>query len=159
MGDIPEQVIFLILFVVVGAIKWLIEKIKGPQAPHEVSDTLEDMYDDFREEIRQRQTQSEQKASVPPPLPRTDPVPPPIYVASTPPASAHPDHFSFKKNQLSAEEQAAIERFQNLDKQRKDRPRSAATGSVRDMLASPGSARKAVILKEILGEPRSMQQI
>ena len=32
MGDIPEQVIFLILFVVVGAIKWLIEKIKGPQA-------------------------------------------------------------------------------------------------------------------------------
>lgn len=159
MGDIPEQVIFLILFVVVGAIKWLIEKIKGPQAPHEVSDTLEDMYDDFREEIRQRQTQSEPKASAPPPLPRTDAVAPPIYVASTPPASAHPDHFSFKKNQLSAEEQAAMERFQSLDKLRKDRPRSTATGSVRDMLASPDSARKAVILKEILGEPRSMQQI
>ncbi len=52
-----------------------------------------------------------------------------------------------------------MERFQSLDKLRKDRPRSTATGSVRDMLASPDSARKAVILKEILGEPRSMQQI
>ncbi len=157
MEGIDERIIFLILFVVIGAIKWVIEKVKGPQEPHDVSETLEEMYEDFREEIRQRQTQVEQPAPAPPPLPQAAAVPPPVHVPSTPPASANPENFKVKKTQLSAEEQAAIERFQNLG--RKKRKRGKATGSVRDMLASPDSARKAVILKEILGEPRSMQRI
>ena len=52
MEGIDGQVIFLILFVVIGAIKWILEKIKGPEEPHDISDTLEDLYEDFREEIR-----------------------------------------------------------------------------------------------------------
>ena len=156
MEHIDERIIFLILFVVIGAIKWVLEKIRGPQEPHDVSDTLEDMYEDFREEIRQRQTQVQpQETATPPPLPQASS--PPVYVPSTPPASAQPGSFKVKKSKLSAEEQAALKRFQNLGSpKRKNR---AAIGSVQDLLSNPESARQAIILKEILGEPRSMQQI
>lgn len=163
MDGIDERIIFLILFVVFGAIKWVIEKVKGPPEPHDVSETLEEMYEDFREEIRQRQTQVQPppQPAGPPPLPQaTPPQPPvrqPVHVPSAPPASAKLENYKVRKATMSAEEQEALERFQNLG--RKKRSRGKATGSVHDMLARPDSARKAVILKEILGEPRSMQRI
>ncbi|MFK7911934.1 MAG: hypothetical protein AB8F34_15235 [Akkermansiaceae bacterium] len=157
MDAIPEQAYLLILFVVIGAIKWVLEKLKGPQEPHDVSETLEDMYEDFREEIRQRQTEVQQPAAAPPPLPRAQQKPPPVHVPATPPASAKLENYKVKQANLSSEEKAALERFQNLGGSK--RRRGSTTGSVRDMLSSPDSARKAVILKEILGEPRSMQRI
>lgn len=153
--DFPdERIIFLVLFVVIGAVKWLLEKIRGTDQAHDVSESLEEMYEDFRDEIRERQTEVQQPA--PPPLPQAA-VPEPVHVPSTPPASALPEHFQVRHTELSAEEKIALERVQKHG--RSGKRRHKVTGSVRDMLSSPASARQAVVLKEILGEPRSMQRI
>ena len=74
MPDIDGRVILLILFVVISAVKWLIEKIQAnDQAAEqeEPTDNLETLYDEYRDEIRQRQTKLEkrQAAQTPPPIP------------------------------------------------------------------------------------------
>jgi len=60
LGEIDGQVIVLILFVVISGIQWLIKKVQGKGQEHEISESLEDIYDDFREEIIQRQTTIQQ---------------------------------------------------------------------------------------------------
>ena len=159
MENLDPQVIFLILFVVIGAVKWVIEKIKGTPEPHDVSETLEEMYEDFREEIRQRQTEAQQPSTPPPLPPQVLPTPPrqTEYTPSITPSSARLENYRAQQAELSTEEKTALQRFQSTSNTK--RKRNAATSSVRAMLSSPGSARKAVILREILGEPRSLQKI
>ena len=72
--NIDGRVILLILFVVISAVKWLIEKIQAnDQAAEqeEPADNLETLYDEYRDEIRQRQTKLEkrQATQTPPPIP------------------------------------------------------------------------------------------
>ena len=74
MPDIDGRVILLILFVVISAVKWLIEKIQTKDQAaeqEEPPDNLETLYDEYRDEIRQRQTelQRRQAAQTPPPIP------------------------------------------------------------------------------------------
>lgn len=159
MEEIDGRIIILILFVVISAIKWFIEKFKGQDgSPHEVSESLEDIYENFREEIRDRQTtvQQEQPANSPPPLPQT-PAPVAQKVQTLSPQATQ---FSLlqrpKKPTLTAEEKAAAARFQQLTK-RKRRRRSSRQTSVRSLLSSPQSAQQAIILMEILGKPKSLQ--
>ncbi len=150
MQDIDERIIILILFVVISAFKWITEKIKtrGEQ-PHEISESLEDVYEDFREEIRQRQTAVQQqpsRAQAPPPLPQA---PPPRQTAQRP----LPDHR--KKVSISTEQKAAAARFEQLTA-RKNTHRGP-NKAIRALLASPHSARQAIILHEIIGKPKSMR--
>ncbi len=156
MEDIDGRIIILILFVVISAIKWVIEKMKGKgDQPHEVSESLEDIYEDFREEIRQRQTtvQQEQPVHSPPPLPQS---PPPIvqHAQHTQPQAARVS--PPKKRTLTPEEQAAAARFQQLSTVKRNRRNSPKT-SVRGLLSSPQSTQQAIVLMEILGKPKSMQ--
>ena len=95
--DMP---IILILFVVVSAVKWFIEKVKNSQGsqPHDVSESLEEIYEDFRDEIRQRQTEDLPNLT-PPPLPPDEFIPEPEPVVA---------FTKQKKRALSSEEQAAM---------------------------------------------------
>ena len=62
---IDGRIIMLILFVVISGVKWFIENVKKRgQQPHETSESLEEIYDDFREEIRNRQTKVRQPQEI-----------------------------------------------------------------------------------------------
>ena len=189
MPDIDGRVILLILFVVISAVKWLIEKIQAKDQAaeqEEPADNLETLYDDYRDEIRQRQTRLEkrQAAQTPPPIPaqaaaqaaaqaparapaRPPASPPMAAVApsayaqrqsnhvSTPASKAQPaPSFKPRKTTVSAEQQAAASRFEQLSSgQSKPSPQSY----VRALLSNPQSTRQAIILTEILGKPKSLQ--
>ncbi|MCP5535058.1 MAG: hypothetical protein H7A51_02360 [Akkermansiaceae bacterium] len=159
MEEIDGRIIILILFVVVSAIKWLLEKVKGKgEQQHGISESLEDIYEEFREEIRQRQTTVQQPAPSPPPLPQAPPplVQHPQHAQQRP----QPQQVSLPKKaqvrQLTAEEKAAAARFQQLSSGKRRR-RSKPQTSVHALLSSPQSARQAIVLTEILGKPKSMQ--
>ena len=49
MENIDGQVIMLILFVVISGIKWFMEQAKKRNQPDETSESLEEIYDDFRD--------------------------------------------------------------------------------------------------------------
>ncbi|MBK1832044.1 hypothetical protein JIN77_15010 [Verrucomicrobiaceae bacterium R5-34] len=165
--ELDGQVIVLILFVVISGIQWLIKKIQGKGQEDEVNESLEDIYDDFREEIRRRQTEVAGPPA-PPPLPGSQPPPQPrpvVAVERAAPAAVPqqaiaiaPQTFKIKKPELSEEEKAAAERFQELLKSpgKRRRKRSAAGHiTARELLSNPESARQAVILHEVFGPPKS----
>jgi len=181
MENLNGQVIMLIIFVVISGVKWFLEQLKKRnEDPYETSESLEDIYDEFREEIRQRQTLvqpapqenthqrhaediftphheefAQPHSSTPPPLPpetdylreyQADPPPPPV--------------FTIKKPTLTAEEKAALARIheQSLASPSQQRLRQRRShASLRQLLASPKSARQAIILHEVLGKPKSLQ--
>lgn len=154
MQDIDERIIILILFVVISAFKWISEKIKtrGEQ-PHEISESLEDVYEDFREEIRQHQTTVQQqpsRAQAPPPLPQA---PPSRQTAQSPLPSSR------KKVSLSTEQKAAAARFEQLTAHKSTHRKihSGPNKAIRALLANPHSTRQAIILHEIIGKPKSLR--
>ena len=175
--NIDGRVILLILFVVISAVKWLIEKIQAnDQAAEqeEPADNLETLYDEYRDEIRQRQTKLEkrQATQTPPPIPVQAPARPPVAApappvytqrqstsmgapVSTPVNTAQPAP-SFKPRQttVSAEQKAAASRFEQLSS---GKSKQSPQSYVRALLSNPQSTRQAIILTEILGKPKSLQ--
>ena len=170
MEDFDGRIIMLILFVVISGVKWFIENVKNRgKQPHETSESLEEIYDDFREEIRKRQTEvrhpqereiqerhpqdiftphhHEFGQQSPPPLP-TEPEykPEPI-----------PEPQKISQPQLTLQEKAALTRLQNRTSEAKRIRRTQAAPSLHALLSSPQSARQAIVLHEILGKPRSTQ--
>ena len=189
MPDIDGRVILLILFVVISAVKWLIEKIQTKDQAaeqEEPPDNLETLYDEYRDEIRQRQTelQRRQAAQTPPPIPVQTPAQaparaparppasppvaapaPPAYAqrqstpisapVSTPASKAQPvPSFKPRKTTVSAEQQAAASRFEQLSS---GKSKPSPQSYVRALLSNPQSTRQAIILTEILGKPKSLQ--
>lgn len=189
MPDIDGRVILLILFVVISAVKWLIEKIQTKDQAaeqEEPPDNLETLYDEYRDEIRQRQTelQRRQAAQTPPPIPVQTPAQaparaparppasppvaapaPPAYAqrqstpisapVSTPASKAQPvPSFKPRKTTVSAEQQAAASRFEQLSS---GKSKPSPQSYVRTLLSNPQSTRQAIILTEILGKPKSLQ--
>ncbi len=184
MEDIDGRIIMLILFVVISGVKWFIENVKNRgQQPHETSESLEEIYDDFREEIRQRQTevrhpqeqpvqkrQAEERHAQdiftphhhefgqqsPPPLPAGSTGRPEVEYRPAP----QPQPRKIRKPQLTAQEKAALANLQKRSSptQRSTRGQSHTTPTLRQLLGSPQSARQAIVLHEILGKPRSMQR-
>ena len=92
MEDINFRTIVLILFVVIGAIQWVGKKFKGhtENEPSQDSNSLEDIYEEYREQIRQRQTtiepeyQEENFNSAPPPMPQAEVEAQPLIIDETP---------------------------------------------------------------------------
>ena len=189
MPDIDGRVILLILFVVISAVKWLIEKIQTKDQAaeqEEPPDNLETLYDEYRDEIRQRQTelQRRQAAQTPPPIPVQTPAQAPARAPARPPASppvaapAPPAYaqrqstpisapistpaskaqpapaFKPRKTTVSAEQQAAASRFEQLSS---GKSKPSPQSYVRALLSNPQSTRQAIILTEILGKPKSLQ--
>ncbi len=148
----------LLVFVVISAVKWFMEKVKNQgNQPHETSESLEDIYEDFREEIRQRQTTVEQPVNAPPPLPQA-PQPAQRQLRVSTPLSAKiatPKRIAA----LSDGQKAAAARFEQLTSHKNTHRRNTGPkGSLRSLLSSPQSTQQAMILLEVLGKPKSMQQ-
>lgn len=164
------RIIMLILFVVISGAKWFIENVKNRgQQPHETSESLEEIYDDFREEIRKRQTEVKH------PQERThqERHPQDIFTPhhhefgqqSPPPLPTEPEYKpepapqprEIRKPQLSAQERAALANLQHRASTANRAQRNQSTPTLRQLLSSPKSARQAIVLREVLGKPRSMQ--
>ena len=156
MQEIDGRVILLILFVVVSAVKWLAEKIKTSDKTWEGEEppgAAENLYEQFRDEIRQRQTRLQRKEPVQTPL-----SPPPAHPQAAKPVARNvqpaPSHQA-SRTVVTPEQMAAASRFeQHLTRQRKP----SAQKYVRALLSSPQSARQAIILAEILGKPKSLHR-
>ncbi|MGB0992129.1 MAG: hypothetical protein ACPG32_06635 [Akkermansiaceae bacterium] len=175
MEHLDGRVILLILFVVISGVKWLAERVKNNRSPHDVNEQLEDIYDDFREEIRRRQTEVQQPTQQQParqpvrqPVQRQTPPPipisaPPVQPRSTQIAQAVEEDTQarfrrkIERPKLTNEEQEAMQRFQKMGGKRRKRTTSSSDLSIKALLSNSASARKAVILQEVLGPPKSMQ--
>jgi hypothetical protein len=155
MPEIDGRVILLIVFVAISAIKWLMEKIQGgdqPSVEEESNDNVESLYDQYREEIRQRQTKLQKNPAVesPPPLPPS--------TAQRPQRVQHAQQRQIPQRQERpiphTEQKAAAARFEQRSG---SQYRPSAQKLVRGLLSNPESTRQAIILSEILGKPKSVQ--
>ncbi|BDS08047.1 hypothetical protein NT6N_30870 [Oceaniferula spumae] len=158
--EISGQIVVLILFVVISGIQWLIKRIQERNSPPDTSESLEDIYDDYREEIRRHQTQTQ----APPPTPQAS-QPPPIPSASPQHQVEAPAAYQRaiqqarqQKPTLTPAQKEAAERFQQLGKRKRRRKSAVGQISARALLSSPQSARQAVILHEVFGPPKSMRK-
>ena len=184
MPEIDGRVILLIVFVTISAVKWLMEKIQGgnqPEPEEEPNSNMENLYEQYREEIRQRQTKLQKKPPTPtPPAPPPPPAPPALPVSATPQPQRSPDAYrqpnqqrpatslerpvnakqsaapvyTPRKTVVSAEQRAAASRFERSSSSRR---KPSAQNYVRTLLSTPESSRQAIILSEILGKPKSIQ--
>ena len=158
MENIDGQVIMLILFVVISGIKWFIDQAKKRNKPHETSESLEEIYDDFRDEIRRRQTEVQLPEQLFVSEPAHTPVPPPLPTATEYRPDPLPTQRIVNKPKLSAQEKEALVRLQLQSAAQPTRVvQRQRHASLRQMLGSPQTARQAILLHEILGKPRSMQ--
>jgi hypothetical protein len=166
--NIPGQFILIIVAMVIGGIQWLVERIRKNARGEDDSSArseLEDLYEDAREEISERQakqypTEQELQARFGGQQIRTitPAIPPAIPGAPTPPPipGALPPRRTPSRPVLSKAEQDALKRLQA--RQAKGGARSArrsrSQSRVRELLATPSSARDAIVLSEILGPPK-----
>jgi len=154
--------IVLIVFVVISAIKWFLDRLKNKgEQPHETSESLEDIYEEFREEIRHRQTTVEQPVNAPPPLPQAPPIQRQARQAQRQPQKQQQVSKPTPRRiaSLSEEQKAAAARFEQLTSHKNTHRRNTGTeGSLRSLLSNPQSTQQAIILLEVLGKPKSMQQ-
>ena len=175
--NIPGQFILIIVAMVIGGIQWLVERIRKNARGEDDSSArseLEDLYEDAREEIFERQARQypteaelqerfggEQIRTVPPVVPPAiaEPAVPTYARASTPPpipGAQPPPSVGSIRPTLSQAEQDALERLQARRAQAgsKSGGRSPGESRVRELLASPESTRDAIVLREILGPPK-----
>lgn len=189
MEDINFQAIVLILAVVISAIRWVGERLKGQgstgaksaeREPAEQANSLEGIYEEYRQQIKQRQTAREPAQTTrpsevppaysakrephsPPPFSRKELSPPPVkqHKAQLPSQEEPykvPATFAPVKKEFTAEQQQALLRLQQREQQEKARAKkSKGNLSLRALLSNPASAKQAVILTEILGKPKSAQ--
>ena len=175
MQEIDGRVILLILFVVVSAVRWLAEKIKNNDRSSDNEErtpsNLETLYEEFRDEIRQRQTRLQKKQPVErsapattvtqsqrrPELPAPSVSSPPTTYSQAPATATTQPAKTYKpvNTVLTDEQRAAASRFAQRSTSKR---KPTAQTYVRSLLSNPQSARQAVILSEILGKPKSMQQ-
>lgn len=158
--NLPDnpQIYIVIAFMVIGGVRWILEQINGagkqPDATEDEDDPYadsEDLYEEARREIIARQHQLPQP-SAPPPIPI-----PLVVQPSTPSAPPLSDwNRSVKAPPLSATERVALAKFQvHPGASSRHTPQRRTTGSrIKTLLATPSSARDAILLSEILGPPK-----
>ncbi|MEM9081830.1 MAG: hypothetical protein AAGC74_14195 [Verrucomicrobiota bacterium] len=166
---LDERIIFGIVFLVIGALRWFMENAsKGrrlEEEDQEPSSSLEDLYEEARREILERQNRNapdpeivgerledyRQPTPTPPPLPPVTPPPPPLAPATATSTWQAP---TIRRQTLSKAEQEALERVQKASAHSPSQRQSTSPSRVRELLSSPSSARDAIILAEILGPPK-----
>lgn len=170
--------IFLLVFMVIAAIKSLLDAAKAKQGGENErnrEESVTDLYEETRQQIVERQrTQSPPPQPQQPAAPQQKPMsildlivphtrqpatPPPPPVPATPPPvpQSAPKPLSpyakAKKPTLSAAEQAALARVQKRGMTGKSQSTVRRT-PVKQMLSSPAATRDAIVLREILGPPK-----
>lgn len=176
MPDLDPNALIILVIMIVGGLKWLIETIKTVRRPEEDEPDSEgpfvDLYEETRREIQERFGRQEEEpaessdtspasqreatsssfhpiAAPPPLVPSKVAAPPPLPPGAVP----------LKKPVrpvLSEAEKAALKRVERrgLDSRSQRQRRRAPASKVRQLLSSPKAARDAIVLREILGTPR-----
>lgn len=176
-----EQLIILTIIALISLVNWLMEKSaeqrrkkrethwnqgKSYVPPVEEPEPASSK-DDLRELWEALGLPQEQQYPPPPvssyPVyePKPEPEPeqfyqaPPIHAQPVPEVAAQTPPVSVPAPQveLSEEERAFARRFQQTEKSSQP---SIPTSSLRELLGSPASLRKAMILREILGPPKAL---
>ena len=183
--DLPENVIFIIVFLIIGAVRWFLENVKKgkpPQSQHweeydyeEHADTvtpqkssLEDLYKEARRDILDRQNRQLPEVEIvdphfepvqpptpPPPLPPSQGMAQQAIEATTLPSEDAP--YQIKEIQRPSLTPAEQQALVNLESMgQKETPKSASNNRIRKLLSDSTAARDAVILTEILGKPKGI---
>lgn len=167
----PFAVVFVVVMMVIGGIKWLIENLSGKQkgGQDQADASFAELYEEAREQFLERQARQHAQQEAPEQVAQQriiEPVTPPPPVPAPPPlpgrrplvAQAQPTRsVSSKPLQrpvLTAAEMAALERVQERDIGLRSRRRRSTRTSARQMLSSPAATRGAIVLLEILGPPK-----
>lgn len=182
MDDLNLNLVIIIVFLVIGAIRWVIENILGKKKPPQSesweeydyeerdydkpqTNSIEDLYEEARREILDRQNRNvpqpeviEQKLSEyrsPSSGPPPIPVPGKARINRPPPVEkAEPRRqLAPKKTVVTEEQKKAAAAFQQMGK-KEQRASTRKASRVRELLASPEAARDAIVLAEILGKPK-----
>ena len=169
------QAIILLVFMVIAALKFVGENLKGKKQ-EDKTQPLAELYDESRQEILERQRaepspeesapgQAPKQLSIldffgppvesspgetttpssPPPLPGATP-PPPTLAASPRPNPS-----------LSPAEKVALERVKKASMEVVRPQRANRRRPIRELLSTPAAARDAIVLGEILGPPKGQQ--
>lgn len=184
-GDFNFNLVIIIVFLVIGAIRWVIENISGKKQPptqehweeydyeerdyhRPQPDSLEDLYEEARREILDRQNRNDpqpevveeklREHSMPPSAP--PPLPGKVVVNKPKPPAQKEAPVTFKKVErprLTEEEKKALAAFEANSSQKKKTVGSSTNSRVRELLASPTAARDAIVLAEILGPPKGVR--
>lgn len=156
----PIQGIIFLIVAIFSFLKWLYENIVGKkQQDSNESDALEDLYEQYRDEIRQRQTQITPpeifEPQAPPPLPHAvekESAPltePEVYQEAPEPRFSQEDIERLRaKKANSAYAINDTPQVQRTDKR--------GSQSLRAELMKKGSLRKAILLREIIGPPKAL---
>ena len=175
--DINFNLIIVIVFLVMGAIRWVLENLAGkknpPPEPQEWEEfdyekeeqasrggSIKDLYEEARREILERQNSpapepvvvpTQRRENAPPPLPAKARINRP----SPPAAPAAPEKKKVQRRPVTEQQAKAAAAFEQHSKEDKRAANVAASSSrVRKLLASPTAARDAIVLAEILGKPK-----
>ncbi|MFC5049260.1 hypothetical protein ACFPK9_01320 [Rubritalea spongiae] len=162
----PVQGILFLVIAIFSFLKWLYENIvqKGKSQESESND-LEDLYDQYRDEIRQRQSQSHQQPPLieessysPPPLPTqsSQSASPSKKTDSSTPPQGSPQHMQQEIERLRLKKERAA---YNVDfpSPNNDFKKNRPVTGLRAELQKKNSLRKAILLREIIGPPKALQ--
>lgn len=170
LAEIPDNLIFIIVMLVIAAFKALAEKFGNKN--HEDTYSPEDAEPDYDyvEEYEEYQRQIEQqkreilarqqgREEAPPPLPPVTETAPKVVIHKPSPTPYQPP--VVQKPKLSSAEQQALANLKSKPASSHRRKRSGyastARARARRVLASPHAARDAIVLSEILGQPKGQR--
>jgi len=168
-SEIPAQGILFLIVMVFSFLKWLFGKLTAKKEEGD-SDVLESLYDQYREEIRERQapTTAPQRvvAVVPPQRQSVQSAPPALPKASAPkpstPYAVEEQKPRFNRDDVErarrAKQNNAYER-PSVSSAKADRKRTSNITVIplHKKLRHKGSLRQALLVKEILSEPKAFQ--
>ena len=185
MPDDIGNILFLLAFVIIGAIQWIIKRIQEKNNPPEEEDPLEDTWreleDHFEESQQEAPPQQPQPQRQPQPQterevrinslqdlfsvlkgetpPSREPIPEPV-VAPPPPVAVRepepePEHDPMAS--LSEAERAALEGLSGSALEVVRRRGTRDRSGFRKMLQGRGNLRNAFILKEVFDRPLALR--
>lgn len=182
-----EQLVLLLLFGAIALIQWLVKKSAEMREQRKSEKQAQwreeqDVFREAREVERPAGSQSDDpdasmrklmealglpQEAPPPPVPQRQPIPPPLpQVSATPTPQVRPaQKFADRSSPKVSEKPASKlpeKPFVAAAKLAKSKPMAAVSEkkpdfSIRELLASPDSLKKAVILSEIIGSPKALK--
>ena len=148
-SEFPAQGVLFIIVMIFSFLKWLFDKLTSKKEGGEPG-TLESLYDQYREDIVQRQTQV-----TPPPIqpvraerPRVSASPPAIQRPASKPKFSSVDIEKARISKIKKSQQSAND---SSIKAKGDSDNTA----IRKKLRSKDGLRQAIIARQILGPPKA----
>jgi hypothetical protein len=155
LKELDPQAILVLLMVIFAAIKAFFEKRKSGDGEEVRSEeTSPDLYQAYEEELARQQRDLQIEISPPTSPPKlSEAVPFSSKKVTPPPLPSKP-----ALPKLSAAEKQALEALEARTKKVVRKARDTTKSRVYRHLSSPTAAREALLLAEILGPPKAMQE-